>query len=355
MTPRFSLLTLLAALALSFTASPAPAALAPLPPDLGTLTYPYPVQFLTVTAPPPNSGLPLRMAYMDIAARGAANGETVLLLHGKNFAGYSPYWDGLIDALAGAGYRVIVPDQIGWGKSSKPDIAYRFSWLAANTTALLDTLHVKRAVVFGHSTGGMLAAHFAILHPERVSLLVLEDPVGLEDYRKAIPAQTDETLYQAELKNTDPAKLTAFYNRYFALPRPELAAQLAEVPIRVTLDPGYPVWAKASARAYQMIYTQPVRKKFRKIEAPTLLVVGEQDRVAPLGSYAPPEVRKTLGNMPALGLSAARAIPHARLVTFHDCGHIPHLEYPDEFKAVLFRFLSQKGEKGVKEPTSSPK
>ena len=86
-----------------------------------------------------------------------------------------------------AGYRVIAPDQIGWGKSSKPDIRYSFQLLAANTAHLLDTLHVTKAVVLGHSTGGMLAVRFALMYPERVSQLILEDPIGLEDYRARRP------------------------------------------------------------------------------------------------------------------------------------------------------------------------
>ena len=124
-------------------------------------------------------------------------------MHGKNFGGY--YWANVIAFLCSNGYRVVVPDQIGWGKSSKPDIRYSFHLLAANTAQLLDTLGVKRATVIGHSTGGMLAARFALSYPDRASQLVLEGPLGMEDYR-VIPRSTDDELYQQELKNTDPEK-----------------------------------------------------------------------------------------------------------------------------------------------------
>ena len=76
--------------------------------------YPYPVTYLPLTI----EGQDLRMAYMDVAPEGSGNGRTVVLLHGKNFFG--AYWRDTISALVHNGYRVIVPDQIGFGKSSKP-------------------------------------------------------------------------------------------------------------------------------------------------------------------------------------------------------------------------------------------
>ena len=101
--------------------------------------YPYPVQFL-----PLNSDLqPLTMAYMDIPPDKEPNGKTVVLFHGKAFGCY--YFHNVIQALTGSGYRVVAPDQIGWGKSPKPDIHYSFQLLAANTAALLDHLGVGRS------------------------------------------------------------------------------------------------------------------------------------------------------------------------------------------------------------------
>src|ERR1700675_214724 len=180
--------------------------------------YPYPwsVHFLPLSI----EGQDLRMAYMDVPPSGPANGRSVVLMHGKNFGGY--YWRDVAQSLADAGYRVIVPDQIGWGKSSKPDIRYSFQLLAANTAHLLDALEIQKAAVVGHSTGGVLAVRFARMYPERVTHLVLEDPIGLEDYRVNIPPQPDETLYRAELANTDAAKIRAFYARYFANPQPAI-------------------------------------------------------------------------------------------------------------------------------------
>src|SRR5919107_97415 len=75
--------------------------------------YPYPVHLLPIV----NDGEQLSMAYMDVTPA-QPNGRTVVLLHGRNFP--SSYWAPVIRTLSEAGYRVVVPDQIGFGKSSKP-------------------------------------------------------------------------------------------------------------------------------------------------------------------------------------------------------------------------------------------
>jgi pimeloyl-ACP methyl ester carboxylesterase len=111
-------------------------------------SYPYPVQLLSVSSDLKQ----LKMAYMDVPPNTEANGRTVVLFHGKAFGCY--YFHNVIEALTEVGYRVVAPDQVGWGKSPKPDIHYSFQLLAANTTTLLDHLGVSDVAVLGHSTGG---------------------------------------------------------------------------------------------------------------------------------------------------------------------------------------------------------
>ncbi len=94
---------------------------------------------------------------------GTSNGKTAVLLHGKNFCG--PTWGATASVLADAGYRVILPDQIGYCKSSKP-ASYQFSLqqLAENTLGLLNTLgDIDGFTLIGHSLGGMLATRFALM------------------------------------------------------------------------------------------------------------------------------------------------------------------------------------------------
>ena len=120
--------------------------------------YPYPVHLLPLV----NDGEQVRMAYMDVAPA-QPNGRTVVLLHGRNFP--SSYWAPVIKTLSDAGYRVVVPDQIGFGKSSKPLGDLHFDTLARNTIALLDHLGIAKADIVAHSLGGMLGVRIARAYP----------------------------------------------------------------------------------------------------------------------------------------------------------------------------------------------
>ena len=102
------------------------------------ITYPFPVKFIDLKI----QGQDVKMAYMDLHPA-KPNGQTVVLLHGKNFSGI--YWEQTANDLAKEGYRVIMPDQVGFGKSSKPgNIQYTFQLLAQNTKALLNHLKIEK-------------------------------------------------------------------------------------------------------------------------------------------------------------------------------------------------------------------
>ena len=145
-------------------------------PELEGFDYAFPVQPFAFES----QRQKLHMSYLDVSPQ-APNGRTVVLLHGKNFCAGT--WESTIRALTQAGYRAVAPDQIGFCKSSKP-AAYQFTFkqLAGNTHELLAKLGIEKPVVIGHSTGGMLAAHYALIYPKDVSHLVLVNPVGLEDW-----------------------------------------------------------------------------------------------------------------------------------------------------------------------------
>jgi len=146
-----------------------------------------------------NDGEQVRMAYMDVAAT-QPNGRTVLLLHGRNFP--SSYWAPVVKTLNEAGYRVLVPDQIGFGKSSKPSADLHFDTLARNTIALLDHLQIARADIVAHSMGGMIAVRIARAYPDRIQHLLLAAPIGLEDYRLYVPPTPTEKILEHEDKLT---------------------------------------------------------------------------------------------------------------------------------------------------------
>ena len=161
--------------------------------DLKGLEYPFPVKYIGLDIQKQH----LKMAYMDLEPA-KSNGKAIILLHGKNFS--SAYWKQTAETLMETGYRVIMPDQIGFGKSSKPQsFQYSFQQLATNTKILLDTLGIAKVVVLGHSMGGMVAVRFTLMFPETVTKLVLENPIGLEDYKIKVPYQPVDVLYSKEL------------------------------------------------------------------------------------------------------------------------------------------------------------
>jgi len=324
---------------LSVSTSPAqdgPVYDTPLGIAMETYTYPFQVHYLPLTI----EGEDVRMAYMDAKPESGQATSTVVLLHGKNF--YGSYFENTANELTKAGYRVVIPDQVGFGKSSKPDIDYSFDLLATNTVTLLNKLNVDKFAVVGHSMGGMLAARIALNYPERVSSLVFENPIGLEDYRFNVPPLPTEKVYQGELNNTDPAKIRRFLNNYVVDWKPEVFERFVEVRSRIALGGEYPRWAKAGALTYQMIYRQPVVHEFPNIKVPTLVAIGQEDKTTLGRGFVAPEVIKTMGNYPELGKKTARAIPGSRLVEFENVGHLPHLEAPEKYHPVLLDFLAGK-------------
>jgi pimeloyl-ACP methyl ester carboxylesterase len=295
--------------------------------------YPYPVNFFPLTI----EGLDLRMAYMDVAPAGQANGKSVVLLHGKNFFG--AYWKETIDVLSKNGYRVVVPDQLGFGKSSRPNIHYSFHLLAENTKKLLDSLGIGQTAVVGHSMGGMVATRFALLYPDTVSALVLENPIGLEDYRGLVPYISLDEAYRSELKATEEG-IRNYIRTYFVTWKPEYE-EYADVAIRMRGSGEYPRQALSSALTYQMIYEQPVCHEFPDVLARTLLIIGQSDRTVVGKTRMKKELLPLAGNYPELGRKTATLIPHAILVEVPKAGHIPRFEFPAFYHKELLRFLEQ--------------
>jgi pimeloyl-ACP methyl ester carboxylesterase len=158
--------------------------------------YPYPSSYLPLTL----YGQDVRTAYMNVAPKGQPNGHTVVLLHGNNFAGF--YFGVVIDALREEGFRVIVPDQIGYGRSSKPIIPYYLADMARNTRAILQSLNINQVMIVGHSMGGMLGARFATQYPGMTERLVLFNPSGLTDTRFNNPVGDPDEAYKHNLAST---------------------------------------------------------------------------------------------------------------------------------------------------------
>ena len=193
---------------------------------------------------------------MDVGAPAQPNGRTVVLLHGRNFP--SSYWAPVIKTLTDAGYRVVVPDQIGFGKSSKPSGELHFDTLARNTIALLDRLQVAQFDIVAHSLGGMLAVRIARAYPDRVAHMVLTAPIGLEDYRLYVPPVPTEKIIENEDKLTaDGYRKQLEINYALKLP-PDQVTPFIDPRFNIKGSAEYPRWLRAFASSAQMIYREPV-------------------------------------------------------------------------------------------------
>lgn len=303
--------------------------------NLENYEYPYQVNFLEFEAQQQT----MQMAYMYVKAE-KPNGKTVVLLHGKNFNG--AYWETTIEVLSKNGFDVLVPDQIGFGKSTKPEyFQYTFQQLAENTHHLIQSLQIENAIILGHSMGGMLATRFTLMYPEMTQKLVLVNPIGLEDWKLKVPYQSVNDWYQQELgKNYDKIKN---YEResYYAGDWNENYDKWARLLAGWTLNDDYPLIAWNSALTYDMIFTQPVVYEFSEIKVPTLLIIGTRDRTALGKNLVSEEVRAGMGLYDQLGKQTAEKIPDAKLVELENLGHLPHIEAFDRFIKPLISYLEE--------------
>ena len=304
-------------------------------PELEGFDYPWAVHDFAFES----QGEPVVMRYMDVKPE-RPNGETAVVLHGKNFCAAS--WEGTIRALSGAGYRVIAPDQIGWCKSTKPErYQYSFQQLAANTHALIASLGLSKVAVIGHSTGGMLAARFALMYPDMTSALVLVDPIGLEDWKAlGVPYRTvDEQIAREKATTADKIRSYERSTYYAGQWRPEYERWVTMF-AGIMQGPGQDIVARNMGLIDDMIYTQPVVYEFPLIRVPTLIMIGDKDTTAIGKDYAPADVREKLGHYPELAQRTKAAIPGSVLIEFSDAGHAPQIQEPDKFNSALIGGLA---------------
>ena len=289
------------------------------------IAYPYPVHYMPLTV----YGQDVRMAYMDVPPAGTPNGKNIIMFHGMNFGGF--YFAGPIEVLRKEGYRVIVTDQIGFGRSSKPVIPYNFHDMALNSKKVLDRLGITKVTVIGHSMGGMLTARFSSSYPDLVERAVIYNPIGLQDPRSSErPWRSSDDAYKATMTST-PDQLyqgySATIHRYFSVPgawKPEYEKYI-RILYTPTLSADWPRLAMVRAITSQMPYLDPVDYDWARIKAPTLVLGGDKDTP----------------DYPERSRFIARTIPHGEVALLPNLGHVPHIESPEVFNAALLKFLRQ--------------
>jgi len=297
--------------------------------------YPHPVRIFRFTS----QKMPMEMAYMDVKPA-KPNGRTVVLLHGKNFCAAT--WEGTIQALSGAGYRVIAPDQVGFCKSTKPThYQYSFEQLAANTKALLESLGLSRVTIMGHSMGGMLATRFALTFPQMTEQLVSVNPLGLEDGRaKGVPWGSVDQSYKGALNTTADSIREYQRNVYYAGTWKPEYDKWVQMQAGMYRGAGKEIMAWNSALTSEMIFTQPVIHELERLKMPVLFLIGDKDTTG-RSNRAPKDVQAKLGNFPAMSEAAKARIPTAKLVRFADMGHSPQIQDPARFHKALLEGLEK--------------
>ncbi len=227
---------------------------------------------------------------------------TVVCTHGLAASGAT--WRAQVEALA-KHYRVVTWDLRGHGQSGSPDGAYRLADLAADLREVLDGTGTERAVILGHSAGGVVAMQFALDYPQRTAGLVL---VGTASECNERAHQFYEDLAQiAETRGMDPVR-----------------KRLGLGSAREGHAPVYPVAFAKVARVMGNLLREPLTPRLDAIHCPALVLVGEKDFLGAGGSVI-----------------LSRRIAGSRLEIVPGRGHGLFLEDPDGFNALVGAFLAE--------------
>ena len=245
----------------------------------------------------------------------AGSGPVVVLLHG--LGGNSTNWAFNTPALAEK-FRVVVPDQVGFGGSDKPLVNYRIGTYVDFLDKFLSELKVERATLVGNSMGGWIAALYALRYPGKVERLVLVDSAGF-----APPKEFDiNALAGLNPSTRDEMKRLAgmvFYNPTF---KSDAAVDVL-LAQRMSAGDGYTIQrlVESIRRGDDML-----DGKLGGLKQPVLLVWGREDGLTPLARE---------------GERFKRELPSAQLIVFDQCGHVPQVEKAAEFNAAVLKFLSR--------------
>jgi pimeloyl-ACP methyl ester carboxylesterase len=245
-------------------------------------------------------------------------GPPLVLLHA--FPLPAAMWLDVAGGLAGR-YRVIAPDQRGWGGSPLGDGPPSLDAAAGDVAALLDRLGLDRVVLGGLSMGGYVAMAFARRYPERLRGLVLADtkatadtPAAAEN-RERIARTAEETGSGDVLLES---VLPALVGATTRAERPMVYEQVRELVLAA--PPAAVAWAQRAMAARPDSFDT-----LRAVAVPALVLVGDEDTLA----------------TPADAAAMAAALPDATLVTVPGSGHLTAMERPDAVVAALADHLAR--------------
>ncbi|PHX64916.1 MAG: alpha/beta hydrolase [Gemmatimonadetes bacterium] len=258
-------------------------------------------------------------ASLHVRDTGPRDAPTLILLHG--FGSSLHTWEPWARALDRT-YRVVRFDFPGSGLSA-PDLAGSYADVRSMQllAALMDTLGVTRATVIGNSMGGRIAWSFAARYPERVEKLVLISPDGFASPGFAYGTPAEVPLALPLMRYAMPKSVFRMSLEPAYADQRALTDSLATRYYDLMLAPG--ARDAMLQRLRQTILVDPIAQ-LRQIQAPTLLLWGQQDAMIPFSNAA----------------DYMKALPHATLVPLPNVGHLPFEESPDASLVPLLRFLT---------------
>lgn len=278
----------------------------------------------------------LEMSYMDLKSEPSS--PVVVLLHGKNFSGF--YWERVAKDLNAKGYRVIIPDQIGFGKSSKPThYQHSFPQFALNTKALLESLNIKKFTLVGHSMGGMLAVTMSDMYESDVEKLVLINPIGLDDYLNYVKFKDPEFFYERELKKTIKRVIGYQKKNYYDGNWSPQYEQLVEPTAGQLKSKDWPLIAWNNALTYGPIFSESIIPKLKRLKMPTYFILGTRDRTGPGRGWKKEGVTFKLGQYQLMGKRLRKLNSKLTITTLKGLGHLPHFEDYKRFSKYFYKIF----------------
>ena len=257
--------------------------------------------------------------YTDHAPIGASNG-TAIFIHGSGpgASGWSNFKHN-VSAFQEAGYRCIVYDQWGYGKTSKPqDVDHTLDFFVDGLVSLMDSADVANAVLVGNSLGGAVALGLALRHPERVEKLILMAPGGIESREDYFSMPGIQAMVKYPMGSPE------FTKEVLA----QLLTQLVYDPANVDDELVDERWATLETQNAHVLATMQIpdlSDQLASIDINTLVFWGTEDRFCPAsGTW---KILQMKGNV------------QAELVNY--CGHWVMSEYPELFNERCLSFLSK--------------
>lgn len=263
----------------------------------------------------PVAGAPQRVHYHEAGPADAR--EAVIFLHGAGAgaSGYSNFKTNY-PVFAAAGHRVIVPDLLGYGLSSKPDLEmYDLDFFVAGVKGLVDALGLKRVSLVGNSLGGAVSLGYALAHPQDMAKLVLLGPGGVEDLDTylAMPGMAHMFAVYKSGKMGEDALREIFHAMLYD------PSQLDEATIRERA----PLAALQTKAARSILKVPNMTARLGELRCPVFCIWGADDKFNPVGG----------------AMKIAQGAAHARVEILSRCGHWVQVEYRELFNRLCLDFL----------------